>query len=83
MLTLSTLQLYAALYEWRTGVRQAMGFTANAFLDVYQGHMNTFDHVRAKRGNAFHVMMEDIYSRARRVTKAFIMVVTNQLILRQ
>jgi hypothetical protein len=65
MLTLSTLQLYAALHEWRTGVRHVVGFTANAYLDVYQGHINTFEHIQEKRGNAFHTMMGDIYSRAR------------------
>jgi hypothetical protein len=42
-----------------------MDFTANAYLDVYLGHVNTFDHVRAERSNAFHTMMADIYSQAR------------------
>jgi Domain of unknown function (DUF6532) len=57
-------QLYAALYEWRTGVHKATGFTANAYLDVYLGHVNTFNHIREERSNAFHTMMADIYLRA-------------------
>jgi hypothetical protein len=55
-------QLYAALYEWRTGIHQTVGFSANAYLDVYQGHLDTFNHVTAERVNAFHTMMGDIYS---------------------
>jgi hypothetical protein len=42
-----------------------MGFTANAYMDVYLGHVNTFNHVQEHRNNAFHMMMGDIFSRAR------------------
>jgi hypothetical protein len=38
-------QLYAALHEWRTGIYQPVGFSANTYLDVYYGHINTFNHV--------------------------------------
>jgi hypothetical protein len=62
--TNSDKQLYAALYEWRTGALMPMGFSANAFLDVYQGHVNTFQHIRDQRSASFHTMMADIYSRA-------------------
>lgn len=58
-------QLYAALYEWRSGTHQFMDFSANAFLDVYDGHINTFQHIQKHRNKAFHIMMEDIYSQAR------------------
>ena len=60
----SVTQLYAALYESRTGVHVATGFSANAYLDVYQGHVNTFQHIRDQRSNSFHTMMADIYSQA-------------------
>jgi hypothetical protein len=58
-------QLYAALYEWRTGIHYVMGFTANAYFDVYTGHINTFGHVRMERENVFHTIMADIYTKAR------------------
>lgn len=35
---------------------------ANAYLDVYLGHVNTFNHIREERNNAFHTMMADIHS---------------------
>jgi Domain of unknown function (DUF6532) len=57
-------QLYATIYEWRTGEQQIAEFSANAYLDVYQGHMNTLKHIREKREGAFHIMMTDIYTKA-------------------
>jgi hypothetical protein len=55
-------QLYAAIKEWETGVHRFMEFSSNAFLDPYNGHVNTFEHIRKNRGDAFHLMMGDIYS---------------------
>ena len=57
-------KLYATLYEWRTGEQQVTEFSANAYLDVYQGHVNTLKHIRGERENGFHLMMADIYARA-------------------
>jgi len=54
-------QLYVAIYEWRTGTHQPAEFSANAFLDVYNGHMQTFAHISENRNRAFHRMMTDIY----------------------
>ena len=42
-----------------------MEFSASAYMDVYQGHVNTFRHILDNRERAFHVMMSDIYSQAR------------------
>lgn len=61
----SEYKLYAALYEWRTGDQQTAEFSANAFLDVYHGHVNTLRHIRDKREGAFHLMMADVYTQAR------------------
>jgi len=58
-------QLYASIYEWRTGRHQPTDFSANAFLDVYNGHMFTFHHISENRNSAFHRMMADIYVQAR------------------
>jgi hypothetical protein len=57
-------QLFAAIEEWLTGKHIGVDFTSNAFADVYNGHVNTFNHIREGREDAFHVMMADIYSQA-------------------
>jgi hypothetical protein len=57
-------QLYAAIQEWRTGVKMPVEFSSNAYLDVYNGHVNTFNYIREKRQDAFHIMMCDIYAQA-------------------
>jgi hypothetical protein len=58
-------KLYAALYEWRTGEQQVAEFSANAYLDVYIGHLNTLKHIQEHRAGAFHLMMADIYTKAK------------------
>ncbi|SRR6266702_4597872 len=63
--TNSNYQLYASIHEWRTGFRQVVEFSASAYLDVYQGHINTLRLIQEKRGKKFHLMMADIYSQAR------------------
>jgi hypothetical protein len=62
---LMCLQLYAAIQEWRTGVQKKAEFSTNAYIDVYNGHVNTFQHIRVNREEAFHTMMADIYQQAR------------------
>jgi hypothetical protein len=57
-------QLYAAIQEWQTGKHAAKEFSANMYLDVYKGHVNTLEHIRENREDAYHVMMCDIYSQA-------------------
>ena len=71
-------KLYAALYKWRTGEQQTSEFSANAYLDVYLGHINTLKHIRDKRAGAFHLMMADIYAQAKYVLNqlAYITVLT-------
>ena len=61
----SKYKLYAALYEWHTGEQQTTEFSANAYLDVYLGHVNTLKHIQDKRAGAFHLMMADIYKKAK------------------
>ena len=36
-------------------------FSANRYLDVYNGHMQTFNHISANRNHAFHTTMADIF----------------------
>jgi hypothetical protein len=66
-LTLSnvSLQLYAAIQEWCFGTQKSGEFSANSYLDVYTGHVNTFNHIEKHRKDAFHLTMAYIYSHAR------------------
>ena len=57
-------QLYAAIYEWRTGFHHPAEFSANSYLDVYVGHIQTMDHIFKNRNGSFHRMMADIYAQA-------------------
>ncbi|KAH9019344.1 hypothetical protein EDB83DRAFT_2320776 [Lactarius deliciosus] len=67
MVALVATALYATLYEWRGGEQQIVEFSANAYMDVYLANMNTLQHIRNNRERAFHIMMSDIYTQARRV----------------
>ena len=69
------LQLYAAIQEWRTGVQKKAEFSTNAYIDVYNGHINTFQHIRVNREEAFHTMMADIYQQARWTWPDFVIMV--------
>ncbi|KAF8257147.1 hypothetical protein EI94DRAFT_1709530 [Lactarius quietus] len=64
MVALVATALYATIYEWHTGEQQIAEFSANAYLDVYHGHINTLNHIQDKRPGAFHLMMADIYVKA-------------------
>jgi len=43
-------------------------FLANSYLNVYQGHIDTFHYIQEHRTGAFHLMMLDIYAQARCVS---------------
>ncbi|KAN0132250.1 hypothetical protein V8E53_010016 [Lactarius tabidus] len=64
MLALVATALYATIREWHTGEQKVMEFSANAYLDVYFGHVNTLNHIAEQWEGAYHVMMADIYARA-------------------
>ncbi|KAF8262256.1 hypothetical protein EI94DRAFT_1603030, partial [Lactarius quietus] len=76
MVALVATALYATIYEWHTGEQQIAEFSANAYLDVYHGHINTLNHIRDKRPGAFHLMMADIYVKA-----SYISILLNILVL--
>ena len=62
----SKYKLYTALYKWCTGEQQSTEFSANAYLDVYLGHVNTLKkHIWDRHAGAFHLMMADIYKQAK------------------
>ncbi|KAI9431931.1 hypothetical protein H4582DRAFT_2084387 [Lactarius indigo] len=64
MVALVATALYATLYEWRTGEQQVTEFSASAYLDVYNGHINTLHQIKERRSGAFRAMMSEIYTQA-------------------
>ncbi|KAH8990017.1 hypothetical protein EDB86DRAFT_2831318 [Lactarius hatsudake] len=67
MVALVATAMYATLHEWRTGAPQVFEFSANTYLEVYRSNTNTLNFILNNRPNAYHVMMADIYTQARRV----------------
>ena len=53
------------LHEWKTGAQEAVEFSTTGYLDVYYGHIGTLTHIKDQRENAYHMMMADIYTKAR------------------
>ena len=58
-------QLYAAIHDWQTGTLRRAEFSLTAFIDVYNGHIGTFRDIANKHNTAFHLIMCDIYTKAR------------------
>ena len=73
-------QLYAAIDEWSTGTHENLYFTANVYVDVYNGHIGTLNNLRAERPAAFHVIMADLYTLARCLSQIIIMIIADQLL---
>ena len=46
-------QLYATIYEWRTGEQVSAEFSANAYLDVYFGHVHTLNYIAENQEDAY------------------------------
>ena len=63
------IKMYVALLEWRSGTFHAIEFASNSFVDVYDGHMGTFEYIRKHRQRAYSAMLVDIFTKARYVHK--------------
>ncbi|KAF8260484.1 hypothetical protein EI94DRAFT_1811632 [Lactarius quietus] len=61
--------MYAMLYKWHTGNEQQAEFSANTYLDVYKGHVNTLQLIKDCQYGAFHTTIVEIYSKASFVTE--------------
>lgn len=64
MVCLVATALYAALFEWQTGERQHVEFTASAFVDAYTGNVNSLKHIMDRSMVAYHNVMANIYTLA-------------------
>lgn len=54
-----------SLYEWHTGEHQSLDFSANMFVDVYNGHIATLKGAEGDNASGFHGMMADTVSMPR------------------
>ena len=42
-----------------------MDFSANAYLDVYLGHVHMIQRIQAKQEGSYHLLMKQLFSEAR------------------
>jgi len=61
------IKMYVSLLEWRSGTFHALEFASNSFIDMYEGHMGTFEYIREHRQRAYRAMLVDIFMKARYV----------------
>ncbi|KAI9450402.1 hypothetical protein BJY52DRAFT_1191878 [Lactarius psammicola] len=61
MVVLVATGFYAALYEWSTGERKHIDFTANMYLDIYNCHINALEKIERNCQKPFQNMMADIF----------------------
>ena len=54
-------QIYAALFQWRTGQYIAVEFASKMFVDCYRGHLGTLDSIEVNNPGGYHDLMSDIY----------------------
>ena len=43
------------------GEQKPMDFTANMYLDVYGGHISSFDKMEKEQNSTYHCMMANLY----------------------
>ena len=58
-------QLYTTIHQWHNGTYELVEFLASAYIDMYNGHVNTLHHIQKHKTTTFHAIMVDIYSQAR------------------
>ncbi|KAN0139146.1 hypothetical protein V8E53_003035 [Lactarius tabidus] len=64
MVALVATVLYATIREWSTGEQVIAEFSANAYLDVYNSHVNMLKHIQERHEGGFHLKMANIYTQA-------------------
>ena len=63
--------MYSAITDWRNGERDPIDFTTGAYIDVYDGNINTLKNMKDQYPNKYHNMMADIYAKVRCVPDSF------------
>ena len=68
------------MFEWRSGKKEAHDFTTGAYIDVYDGNVNTLKNMRHHHPNKYNTMMADIYDKVRCVLVRFIFDISQYLL---
>jgi Domain of unknown function (DUF6532) len=55
-------QVYAAIYEWKTGLKIAVKFEGNIFATIYRALCRDLEGMKAQNPKAYHVIMAELYS---------------------
>ncbi|KAN0118798.1 hypothetical protein V8E52_004909 [Russula decolorans] len=63
MVALVATEVYSAVFDWRNGKKEPVDFTTGAYLDVYDGNINTLKNMRLNHPSKYHTMMADIYAK--------------------
>ncbi|KAN0109460.1 hypothetical protein V8E52_009254 [Russula decolorans] len=71
MVALVATAVYSAVFDWRNGKKEPVDFMTGAYLDVYDGNINTLKNMRLNHPSKYHTMMADIYAKVRCVPKYF------------
>jgi hypothetical protein len=73
-------QLYAAIHEWRTGVHESANFSADRYMETYNGHIHSLERIRTRHSAAFHTTMSQLYTLARYITEMCCQTTADQLL---
>jgi hypothetical protein len=65
------MKVYSAVFDWRNSERDAIDFTTGAYIDAYDGNVNTLKNMWAEHPNKYHLMMADIYAKVKCVPDSF------------
>ncbi|KAF9000076.1 hypothetical protein BDQ17DRAFT_1327898 [Cyathus striatus] len=63
MVTLGATAVYAALLEWKDGIKMMQPLDGNIFAATYQDHMETLEALKGEYPNVFHVIMHVLYNK--------------------
>ncbi|KAI0062767.1 hypothetical protein BV25DRAFT_1838212 [Artomyces pyxidatus] len=80
MVALVYAAIYAALYAHRTGERKDFDFSANTYIDVYNGHLLTLEHIKTSRPSAYDNMMAELYTSAQGAAAMFVNIPTTMAV---
>jgi dsDNA-specific endonuclease/ATPase MutS2 len=57
----SVCQVYAALYEFMSGIHRELSFSGNTFIKAYTAHVGLLEKLKAKKPTEFHEVMSKLY----------------------
>ncbi|KAF8989292.1 hypothetical protein BDQ17DRAFT_1257021, partial [Cyathus striatus] len=67
MVALGSTAVYAALLEWKEGMKLSKSFDGNLFATTYQDHIDILEDMQGEHPKAFHSIMHELYQCVRLV----------------